>query len=253
MTYKLSKTFARIVFLLALVLGFSACAEHSEMPHWSYTGEGGPEHWAFLDPEFQLCGTGTTQSPVNLTGFEDVDLGALLLNYLDGGQEMINNGHTIQVNYEAGSSLAVDNRSFDLKQFHFHTPSENTLEGKVFPLEMHLVHADSVGSLAVLAVLFEIGDPNSTLATIWSEMPGEKDEKSDLGTPINALDLLPDSLGYYRFDGSLTTPPCSEGVLWMVLAESAQVSAEQVGSLLNTLGHSNNRPVQRLNGRTILK
>ncbi|MDA0685069.1 MAG: carbonic anhydrase family protein [Bacteroidetes bacterium] len=243
----------RYIVLLILVSGLTACSEHPEMLHWSYSGEGGPEHWAALDSDFQLCSEGTAQSPVDLSGFEDVDLDTLALSYQDCGHEVIYNGHTVQVNYESGSNLVVNNRQFELKQFHFHTPSENRIEGKAFPLEMHLVHANDEGALAVLAVLFESGISNTVLESIWTEMPRAVGETIELSSPVDAQDLLPDSLEYFRFDGSLTTPPCSEGVLWFVLAQRVSVSDEQVDSFLSLIGHSNNRPIQSLNGRSILK
>ena len=118
---------------------------------------------------------------------------------------------------------------------------------------MHLVHADEQGALAVLAVMFSTGDSNTVLASIWSQMPPAADETAELAVRVNPIDLLPPSRDYYRFDGSLTTPPCSEGVVWLVLAEPVQASEDQVNALLTTLGHSNARPVQELNGRTVLK
>ena len=243
----------RYLCLFILISGLVSCSEHSESRHWSYSGEEGPEYWASLNPEFQLCGEGTAQSPINLSGFVEADLDPLTFNYLNGGHEVINNGHTIQVNFESGSSLVVENRTFELKQFHFHAPSENMIDGKTFPLEMHLVHADGQGALAVLAVLFETGVQNTVLESIWSEMPQAKDEVNEISPRIRADDLLPNSHEYFRFDGSLTTPPCSEGVLWLVLAERVDVSEQQVDSFLKIMGHSNNRPVQSLNGRSVMK
>ncbi len=243
----------RTLLPLVLVFGLTSCSEHSESLHWSYSGQSGPEYWATLSSEFRLCGEGTSQSPINLSGFAKGELDPLIIDYEQGGNSVVNNGHTVQVNFESGSSLVVENRSFELKQFHFHKPSENTIEGISFPMEMHLVHADEHGALAVLAVLFMVGDNNTALESIWAEMPAVTNEPEELSIRVNAEHLLPSSREYYRFDGSLTTPPCSEGVLWLVLANQVSVSADQVGLFRNEIGHSNARPVQSLHGRSILE
>jgi len=238
---------------LFLAFGIISCSEHSESLHWSYSGQTGPEYWSSLSSEFQLCDEGTKQSPINLSGFTDEDLDPLFIEYKDGGFSAVNNGHTIQINYEAGSVLKVEDRSFELKQFHFHSPSENTIEGKSFPMEMHLVHSDESGALAVLALLFEVSDENSVIESIWSKMPQSINEPIMLDVRVNAMDLLPENKAYYRFDGSLTTPPCSEGVTWLVFKEPTSVSSDQVELFLNEIGHPNARPIQDLNGRLVIE
>ena len=166
---------------------------------------------------------------------------------------MLNNGHTIQVNYRPGSVLKVNGREFELKQFHFHAPSENHIEGRSYPMEMHLVHADKEGNLAVVAVMLTEGGENSTLAKIWEQMPEQAGEKESLKERISVEGLLPASRDYYRFNGSLTTPPCSEGVRWYVMKQPLTVSTEQVKKLRHIMHHPNNRPVQRVNARLLLK
>jgi carbonic anhydrase len=167
---------------------------------------------------------------------------------------VVNNGHTIKASYAAGGSITVAGHTYNLLQFHFHTPSENNIEGKSFPMEAHLVHADDTGNLAVVAVMFTKGAPNSVVEKVWVVMPsraGEKVEKA--GTQINVMDMLPPNKDHYRFNGSLTTPPCSEGVVWMVLKDAAEASKEQVEKFSHIMHHDTNRPVQPVNARPVLK
>jgi carbonic anhydrase len=183
----------------------------------------------------------------------DADLAAIAIDYNAAGNEVLNNGHTIQVNYGAGSSITVDGRDFELQQFHFHAPSENTIGGKSYAMEAHLVHADADGNLAVIAVMFEGGDASAALAGVWDAMPKEAGGKAALHTKADAGDLLPEKRDYYRFTGSLTTPPCSEGVIWLVMKDPVTASKEQIAKFAGTMGHANNRPVQPLNARVVLQ
>lgn len=226
-------------------------SSHSESPHWSYAGATGPEYWASLNADYQLCGDGMAQSPINLSAFTEADLSPLEIAYVDGGSSIVNKGHTVQVNVDAGSMLSVDNQSFELLQFHFHSPSENTIEGESFPMEMHLVHANEEGKLTVLAVLFELGAENSALESIWGRQLDTVEEASAIEPLFNVESLLPADRQYYRFDGSLTTPPCSEGVTWLVLAEQVSVTQDQVDWFYDLMGESTNRPVQMINDRLI--
>jgi carbonic anhydrase len=221
--------------------------------HWGYSGEAGPENWSKLDAKYAMCGAGRNQSPVDLAGVVEADLKPLSFAYRPGATEIVNNGHTVQINYAAGSTVTVDGRGFELKQFHFHSPSENRIGGKQFPLEGHLVHADKEGNLAVVAVMFQQGGANPLLAKLWQTMPAKAGEKSALPAGLRVAQMLPNNRDYYRFRGSLTTPPCSEGVWWLVLKRTATVSKAQVEQFSKTLGFANNRPVQSLNARTVLK
>lgn len=221
--------------------------------HWGYTGHEAPEHWGELSPEYSLCAIGANQSPVDLSGFTEAELKPVGIEYMAGGKEVVNNGHTIQVNYAPGSTLTVDGHAYELKQFHFHTLSENTIEGKHFPLEMHLVHVDKDGNIAVIGVMFSEGEKNDELAKAWSVMPKDPDITATAAGTIDANALLPKSRDYYRFNGSLTTPPCTEGVTWVVMKEAVTVSTAQVEAFAQVMHHPNNRPVQPLNARTILK
>ncbi|MDI2145057.1 carbonic anhydrase [Pseudomonas sp. ITA] len=221
-------------------------------PHWEYQGEAGPEQWAKLTPEFGQC-AGSNQSPVDLVRMVNAKLVPLVLHYQAGGKTMVNDGHTVQVGYAPGSTLQVDGISFELKQFHFHAPSENLIEGKSYPLEGHLVHINGKGEIAVLAVMFKAGKANVALAEAWSALPVKVGEIQLLRAPLSAEHLLPKHRDYYRFSGSLTTPPCSEGVRWLVMKQPVEVSQAQINAFKAVIHHPNNRPVQPLNGRVVLQ
>ncbi len=146
--------------------------------HWGYEGKSGPQYWGDLEPKFRLCSAGKNQSPIDLANFVEADLKPIRFAYKAGSQEILNNGHTVQVNYAAGSSITTEGRVFELKQFHFHAPSENKINGKQFTLEAHLVHADKDDNLAVVAVMFEMGRANSLLAKLWQKIPGNAGDKA---------------------------------------------------------------------------
>ncbi len=221
--------------------------------HWGYTGEAGPENWSKLDAKFAMCGEGRNQSPIDLAGLIKADLKPLRFEYKPGATDIVNNGHAIQVNCEAGSFLTVEGHTFELKQFHFHSPSENRIKGRVFPLEAHLVHANQDGNLAVIAVMFEEGAANPLLGELWKRMPAKDGEKIALPAGLRVTEILPADHDYYRYNGSLTTPPCTEGVWWLVLKRPATVSKGQVEQFSKTLGFANNRPLQPINARPVLE
>jgi carbonic anhydrase len=220
--------------------------------HWEYSGEAGPAQWAKLTPEFGQC-AGSNQSPINLDGLVEAKLAPLQFHYRAGGQSVTNTGHTIQVSYAPGSTLQLDGMAFELKQFHFHAPSENLIKGKSYPLEGHLVHANAKGELAVVAVMFVPGHANPALNQAWQPLPAKVGDSRSLTTPLSADQLLPTKRDYYRFSGSLTTPPCSEGVRWLVMKQPVQVSQAQIDAFKAVMHHPNNRPVQPLHGRLVLQ
>ena len=242
-----------IVVGLIFVSGFVGAAdEHpGHGAHWGYKGDMGPDRWTSLKPEFSAC-AGKNQSPIDVSGTIDAKLKPVRFSYKAGGHEVVNNGHTIQVNIEDGSSIVVDGIQFNLKQFHFHSPSENHISGKSYPLEAHLVHADKDGNLAVVAVVFNEGKANATVAAAWSRM-SKAEGTSELATNVSAAGLLPKSHDYYRYNGSLTTPPCSEGVRWIVMKKPMTVSKDQLDAFQTTLGFANNRPIQPANARPVLE
>lgn len=240
-----------LVGIALLTVGCAHVEKHEV--HWGYAGAEGPEHWGTLKPEFATCGTGKNQSPVDIKDLVGADLQPIRFTYRAGGNEVLNNGHTIQVNYAPGSSISVGGHVFELKQFHFHAPSENQVGGRSYPLEAHLVHADRAGNLAVVGVMFVAGKENQVLARAWAAMPEQAGVKTALTSPTDAEGLLPRKRAYYRYSGSLTTPPCSEGVLWLVMKDPVTASKAQIEAFEHVMHHPNNRPVQPANARAILK
>ncbi|UOO93469.1 carbonic anhydrase [Vitreoscilla stercoraria] len=220
---------------------------------WSYHGNSAPEYWGILAPEYATC-NGYNQTPINITGSIDAQLPNLNIDYPSHAHTIINNGHTIQIAYTDGSSIEVDGERFALKQMHFHTPSENHIEGQSFPMELHLVHANAAGALAVIGVMFEYGQAHPQLKQLWQNMPKTKNQPKVIHTPnpIIATEFLPKKQDYYRFSGSLTTPPCSEGVRWLVMKQPLQASKDQIQQFDEVMGTHTNRPLQNLNGRMIV-
>jgi carbonic anhydrase len=225
--------------------------------HWGYTGHTAPDSWGSLDPKFVMCKTGINQSPINITNKVSVDtddLQKIYFHYETAAKNIVNNGHTIQVNMKDGSGIMVDGIEFHLIQFHFHTPSENEIEGRSFPLEAHFVHASDDGKLAVIAVLFEDGKENPVIKKIWDKMPTEAGKSAELILDAETIRrLLPAKKDFYRFNGSLTTPPCSEGVRWLVLKDYSSISTEQTKEFFKLFDHANNRPVQAIGARKVMK
>ncbi|MGP8305816.1 carbonic anhydrase [Vibrio sp. YIC-376] len=215
--------------------------------NWGYEGNHGPEHWGEFASE---CAQGKNQSPINIQSATQSELAKLQLDYKGKAISLTNNGHTLQTSLEGENNLLIDGKEFNLKQFHFHTPSENHVDGKSYPLEAHYVHADKDGNLAVVAVFFEKGDANPALEKLLETIP-EKDNNVTIRAPFDTSALIPSDKDYYRFNGSLTTPPCSEGVRWFVIKEPQTISAEQTEKFEKAMGE-NNRPVQPLNARMVL-
>jgi len=235
----------------ALVVTATAGAgDHSH--HWSYAGKDGPDHWGQMEG-FGLCSAGKNQSPIDVRNAVAAKLPPLAFRYASFATDVLNNGHTVQVTYGPGSQLRVDSSEYELKQFHFHAPSENLLDGKQFPLEVHFVHADPSGHLTVIGVFFEKGAANAALDKLGQDLPLRAGDKHALQMELAAAELMPEARDYYRFAGSLTTPPCSEGVTWLVLKQPIAASAQQIQQLAAIMGPSNARPVQPLNARTILQ
>jgi carbonic anhydrase len=242
------------LLLAALVAtcAFSANAgvEHT---HWSYDGDEGPDHWGKLTQDFSLCQKGKNQSPVNIQGAVKTHHGKLDLNFKKStSQQIVNNGHTIQVNVGEGNILTLDGDTFTMQQFHFHAPSENEINGKRYPMEVHFVYQDKDGELAVIALMFDEGKASPQLEHAWKMMPTAVDQSANLTVPVDIKSMLPKKFNYFRFSGSLTTPPCSEGVSWMVLDTPVTASAEQIKQFSSVVHHHNNRPIQPLNGRIII-
>ena len=231
----------------------SQAPKASDAPHWGYVGEQGPAHWGDLAPEFATCKDGTTQSPVDLSYARRVDYEPLSFHYRSDTLAVTNNGHTMQVASGPGSFLVVNGHEYALQQFHFHTPSEHLIQGVPAAMELHLVHRDARGNIAVVAVLINPGlRNNSTLKRIADALPPAEGE-SFYGrqVAINPLFLLPPHRSYFSYPGSLTTPPCTEGVDWFVMAEPVEVDAGLIAQFRQAMG-ANARPIQPDNGRPVL-
>jgi carbonic anhydrase len=218
--------------------------------HWAYEGEGGPKNWGGLKPEFTKCSTGLRQSPIDIRDGIKVQLDPVQIDYRPSAFRVIDNGHTVQVNLAPGNLIEVIGRRYELQQFHFHRPSEERINGRQFEMVAHLVHKDAEGRLAVIAVLLDRGIAHPLVQTVWNNLPLEKGEEVPAKALIDLSVLLPAERSYYTYMGSLTTPPCSEGVLWMVMKEPVTVSAEQIG-VFSRLYPMNARPVQSASGRLI--
>jgi carbonic anhydrase len=237
-----------LLFSLAFLPLRIYSGEHS---HWSYHGEGGPEHWGKVDPKYSLCSDGKHQSPIDLRWSKPTTSGKILFHYKDSKVSVIDNGHTIQIGFEEGNKVSIRGKSYDLVQLHFHSASEHTLSGNSFPLEMHLVHKDKDGKLAVLGVFIKEGEKNQLIDQIWSKIPKEKHAESHASDfSLDPSHFLPTAHTYYTYDGSLTTPPCSEGVNWNVFNTPVEFSKEQIETF-KKFYTKNNRPLQRLNGRRL--
>lgn len=239
------------------VLLFVLVATASAAP-WSYEGETGPDYWGALSPDYAACAVGQRQSPINIetATVEPAPLPPIETAYREVPLRIVNNGHTIQVNYGPGSVLRVGERIYELRQFHFHAPSEEAIDGHRYPLVAHLVHGDEAGNLAVIAVLFDVDHarargPNPALEPIWAHLPQEPgDEREYPDVTVQAMHLLPEDRSYYLFEGSLTTPPCTEGVSWFVLRTPVPISEEKLRRF-TAIHPDNARPIQPTFGRTV--
>lgn len=244
---------ALLLALLAAGLAGPAVAgdKSGHAPHWTYKGKGGPEQWGDLSPDFKACKLGSGQTPIDLAAPRPGAGEPIAFDYQPAPLAVVNNGHTIQVNYAPGSTMSIGGKTYNLVQFHWHAPSEHTVDGKPFDMELHFVHKDAEGQLGVVGVLLRKGRASDALDSIWAHMPKAVNAvKQVANVTVDAEALLPLSGGYYHYSGSLTTPPCSEGVQWFVLKQSMEVSAAQIDKFVKMVGH-NARPVQPLNGRRI--
>jgi len=243
-----------VVCILAVVCAGAASAQApatGSTPRWSYSGADGPDHWGDLDPSFATCKTGKLQSPVDIKEAKPADLHALRFDYKLSPLKIIDNGHTIRINVEPGSSVIVDGKSYPLVQFHFHHPSEEEIEGRKSDMVVHLVHQLPEGGTVVVAILLKSGNENPLIRDLWSHLPKETNKEVEFKkVVINAADFLPADQNYYTFEGSLTIPPCNEGVKWFVLKSPVELSASQIAKFAR-MYPDNARPIQPTNGRAI--
>ena len=253
------------ISLMLLAFAFASCTHQGAQPgaehhaakgghtaaHWGYTGETGPAHWGDMKADYHTCKDGMKQSPIDITGETDGTEPNLVFNYQSSAINIVNNGHTIQVNIDAGSSITVDGTPYDLLQFHFHKPSENKDHGAYHAMEVHMVHKSAAGGLAVVGVFLDEVQSNALLDAVFTTAPAKPGKATAEGM-IHPGDLLPANKAIYAWSGSLTTPPCSEGVQWLMMQQPMTVSAEQSATFTKIIGQ-NNRPVQPLNERAIVK
>ncbi len=225
--------------------------EKKHAAHWSYSGETGPEYWGDLDSQYAAA-NGTHQSPIDISGAADKSLPKLEFNYKPSRIHLIYNGHTIQENEDSGSFGFAGQRRFELEQFHFHSPSEHTVESKHFPMELHLVHRAQDGTVGVVAVFIEEGDHNQAFDPAWYALPDAAHPNRDSNIKIDTMALLPKEHSYFHYDGSFTTPPCTEGVKWVVLTMPISMSKEQI-KRFRAIINNNNRRIQDLNDRMIYR
>ncbi len=236
--------------LLSLLLAGVVVAE--EPVHWGYEGEHGPEHWGELSSDFAACSEGMEQSPIDIPGSSPVNPADILFNYQPTALNIVNNGHTIKVNYDQGSSMEIDGKQYNLLQFHFHALSEHTIDDQYSDMEMHLVHQSDDGEYAVVGVMMERGGENPAYVPVWDNMPAEEGGPQAIeGVAVNAADLLPAEQSYYRYNGSFTTPPCTEEVKWFLMNTPVELSDAQMAAF-EAIYDGNYRPVQPFNDRTFL-
>lgn len=227
----------------------AAPAEH-DAPHWTYEGEAGPDHWAALSEEFAACGSGLAQSPIDIGEPAEADLSNIVFHYSPSAIKVLNNGHTVQVNYDTGSYIELDGMRYDLAQFHFHAPSEHSVDGVLADAEIHLVHKSADDKLAVVGVLLNEGAANEAYQSVMDNLPATESPETTVAAMVDAAALLPAVQTTYRYAGSLTTPPCSEGVAWNVMTMPVELSAEQLAAY-TAIFSGNNRPVQALGDRAL--
>jgi carbonic anhydrase len=226
--------------------GFAA-----EGAHWSYQGASGPGHWGDLDAASKVCSAGSQQSPVDIRGTVKAQLPALQIAWSKKPDTIVNNGHTIQLDFEQGGTLKLDKDSYTLRQFHFHHPSEHLIGGKSFAMEAHFVHRNAAGNLAVIGALMTVGKANAAFSKIAATMPAHEGPAVKADAAIDPSKLLPPRHSYYRYAGSLTTPPCSEVVNWLLLRAPIQVAKADIDTFAK-LYPLNARPVQKDNRRFVL-
>jgi len=226
--------------------------EHAQSaPHWSYQGHSGPTHWGDLEADYSACKLGKHQAPIDIHDPQRTAPPQLGFDYHPVPLRIVNNGHTIQIDYAPGSFVTIDQHKYQLVQFHFHHPSEEKLNGHAYDMVAHLVHQDGAGHLAVVAVLLKQGQANPLIQRLWENLPHQVGHEETVDSvQVNAADLLPQHTGYYAFDGSLTTPPCTEGVRWLVLADPTGISPSELSTFSQLYGN-NARPTQPLNGRVV--
>ena len=241
----------RLVLPLCVAAALAATAAVAAPPRWSYSGADGPDRWASISNAFATCGAGRMQSPIDLVAGVERDLANPLVAYQTSEARIVDDGHGVEVEVERGSFVTLDGVPYALSQFHFHSPSEHTVNGNSYAVELHLVHLAENGALAVIGVLVAGGAENAALAPLLAALPSRENKVVRLRDPYDPSGLLPADRRAFRYSGSLTTPPCTEGVSWLVMATPIQASGPQIAALARAL-EGNNRPVQLRGDRELL-
>ncbi len=245
--------FAGAIFLTAIsmiIVNPGLLLADESKPDWEYGGSNNPTHWGELSSEYKSCELGTNQSPVNITTTQKGKAAAIEFDYQPSTVEVINTGHTIQANYEPGSTVKINGQVYDLVQFHFHTPSEHEIEGDAAAMELHFVHKNKAGKLAVVGVMMNAGQENPIIASVWNAIPANDQAEKGNKITLDAAQLLPKDKAFVSYSGSLTTPPCSEQVSWNILSKPIEVLPEQIETFESIYSY-NARPIQPLNGRSV--
>jgi carbonic anhydrase len=240
--------------ILLMLISFSHAHAAESNAHWGYEGDEGPANWGELSAKYAMCRDGMNQSPIDLVADFHVGLPEIVFEYKGTPIRETNNGHTIMLKASPGNYLNVPEKEwrYQLVQGHFHSPSEHTINGKSYAMEIHLVHADLDGQIAVAGVMIEEGEENAMLNRIWSFMPEQVGETRESPLTVFEAGVMPPTRNYFTYDGSLTTPPCTEGIQWFVLRDPLTASAEQIARFKERVGSSTNRPTQPHNARMIL-
>jgi carbonic anhydrase len=242
-----------LFFALIIASQFTYAAPTTGAP-WGYQGDIGPQNWGKLDTDYQQCSLGKAQSPINISQTQVSKANSLFIHYPKSNAEY-NDGRALQIDFPATAPefIKVADKQYRLIQFHIHMPGENYINNKQFPLEIHFVNQSATGDLAVLGVMYKVGKYNAALQQFLDQLPSKQEVTQHKKLTVIADALLPSDKRYYTFNGSLTTPPCSEGVTWFVFAEPVAASKTQLQQLKNLLVIDNARPIQPLNGRAIGK
>lgn len=241
-----------VLAVAGMLVGGTALAD-GRAPHWAYEGPGGPAEWGRLSHDFAACEAGREQSPIDIRNAIPARLPAVAIDYRAQPLEVVNNGHTVQVNLKPGSSIDLEGQRYELLQYHFHTPSEHAVDGRKAPLELHLVHKGAAGDIAVLGVMMVPGAASPVVEAVWNAVPAAAGPAREVaGVSLDPAELLPAGRDYFRYEGSLTTPPCSEIVHWVTFKQPVTVSQGQIDAFVR-LFPNNARPLQQVNRRLILE
>lgn len=240
------------IVALALGMGAAVAAAQSGAP-WEYTGKSGPLNWHKLDPAYKACGSGHQQSPIDIRGARlDRKLAPIEFHYLAGLITLTNDGHTIRASMAHGGYMVANGVRYELESFEFHHPSEHPVKGKLSDMDVHLVHRSAGGKIAVIAIRFTVerGDPNAVMAALWPHLPATAGATEKVTDYVSAGGFLPQDRGYWTYTGSLTTPPCTEGVQWFVMQQPLTMNPDQLHAF-QSIFKVNSRPIQDTHGRRI--